>query len=124
MDERTGTLDPLFAGRQEAHVLFSAVRTSIELAGPVRMEAMKTTGLLRGEDEVCMGLASRLWIRKQPEDSIVLPAALRRCLDDPRITGVVESRPGRFTYHVVIRNRAEMDDQIRIWIREAYGEDR
>jgi hypothetical protein len=120
----TGTPEELFAGRPAALLLFSAVRAFIESLGPVEIRVTKTQVSFTARTGFAWVWLPQLWIRKQPEESIVLSFDLRRRIADPRVKQVVEPRPGRFMHHVVIRQEADLDDAVRGWLRVAYDEHR
>jgi hypothetical protein len=120
----TGTLEELFAGRPAALRLFSSVRAFITALGPVETRVTKTQVSFRARTGFAWVWLPQLWIRKQPEESIVLSFDLRRRIADPRVKQVVEPRPGRFMHHVVIRQEADFDDEVRGWLRVAYDEHR
>jgi len=118
------TPDQLFAGRPAALALFRTARAFIESLGPVKTEVTKTQVSFGATTKFAWVWLPQLWIRKQPEESIVLTFALRRHVDDRRIKEVVEPVPRRFTHHVVILKEEDLDDAVRGWIREAYEEHR
>jgi len=51
---------------------------------------------------------------------IVLTFGLGRRIEHERITQVVEPYPGRWTHHVIIENEADLDQDVRGWLRDAY----
>ncbi len=116
----TWTLEELFAGRPAALELFHAIRQYIGSLGPVTMEVMKTQVSFGAETKFAWVWLPQLWIKKQPDESVVLTFDLRRRIDDRRIKQSVEPRPGRFTHHVVVRKESDLDRDLRDWIREAY----
>lgn len=120
----TWTLEQLFAGRPAALELFHVTRAVIESFGPVLMEVMKTQVSFGAKTKFAWVWLPQMWIRKQPENGIVLTFALNRRIGDSRVKEVVEPRPGRFTHHVVIRTEADLDNEVRAWLREAYEQHR
>lgn len=38
----------------------------------------------------------------------------------PRIVQAVEAYPNRWTHHVIIQRRVEIDDELMDWLQEAY----
>lgn len=120
----TWTLEQLFASRPAALSLFHAIHRYFGSLGPVTMEVMKTQVSFGAKTKFAWVWLPQIWIKKQPEDSIVLAFALRRRIADVRVKQVAEPRPGRFMHHVVIRREADLDDEVRGWLREAYDEHR
>lgn len=62
----------------------------------------------------------QMWVKEQPQDSIVLAIGLRRRVKDKRIKESVEPYPGRFTHHIVIERGSQLDSKVKQWLREAY----
>jgi hypothetical protein len=116
----TWALEHLFAGRPAALLLFHTIRQYILSLGPVTVEVMKTQVSFGAKTKFAWVWLPHMWIKKQPDKSVVLTFDLRSRIDDPRIIQVVEPRPGRFTHHVVIPEEPNLDADVREWIREAY----
>ena len=100
------------------------VRAYIESLGPVTVEPMKAQVSFGAAKKFAWVWLPQIWIRKQPIDSIVLTFTLRRRIADVRVKQVAELRPGRFMHNMVIRWEADLDDEVRAWLREAYDEHR
>lgn len=120
----TWTLEQLFAKRPAALSLFHVIYHFVGSLCPVTMEVLKTQVSFGAKTKFAWVWLPQIWIRKQPEDSIVLTFALRRRIADVRVKQVAEPRPGRFMHHVVIRWEADLDGEVRGWLREAYDEHR
>ena len=52
---------------------------------------------------------------------LVLSVFLQRRDRSPRWKEVIEAKPGRFTHHLEINGAAEVDHQVREWLREAWA---
>ena len=55
-----------------------------------------------------------------PEHCLLVTFGLPHRLDDPRIAAAMEPYPNRWTHHVVVSRLQEIDEQLMMWIREAY----
>lgn len=115
------TIEGLFSGRPEALKLFYVVKQYIESLGPVKIEAMKTQVSFGVKTKFAWVWLPQLWIGKRPENSITLTFCIGRHIIHDRIAESVEPRPGRWTHHVIIENEADFDENVREWLREAYG---
>jgi hypothetical protein len=51
---------------------------------------------------------------------LVLSVFLRRRDASPRWKEVVEPARGRFTHHLELNALADLDDEVRTWLREAW----
>ena len=52
---------------------------------------------------------------------LIVTFGLPRRVDSPRIWQAVEPYPGRWTHHVILRSRSEIDDTLLGWIEEAWN---
>jgi len=52
---------------------------------------------------------------------LVLTLSFRQREPSPRWKEVVEHYPGRFTHHLELRSTAEIDDEVRAWLQEAWS---
>ena len=100
--------------------LFHAVRLYIESLGPVRMEAMKSQISFGTRTKFAWVWLPPPWAKNRPENSIILTFGLRRHVEHERIMQAVEPRPGRWTHHVILEKQADLDEDVRAWLREAY----
>ncbi len=63
---------------------------------------------------------SFLPVRKgRPADYITVTFGLDHPAASPRIDGLVEPYPGRWTHHVLIASPEEIDSELMAWLREA-----
>ncbi len=84
------------------------------------MEAMKSQISFGTENKFAWVWLPQPWDKKRPENSIILTFGLRRRIEHERIAQAVEPYPGRWTHHVIIENEADLDQDVRGWLRDAY----
>ncbi len=116
----TWTVDGLFAGRPEAEALFGMVKDFVVSLGPTKVEASKTQVSFGTRRKFAWVWLPQMWIKKQPEASIVVAFDLPHRVEHPRVKESVEPYPGRWMHHVVIEKPADFTDDVRGWLREAY----
>lgn len=58
--------------------------------------------------------------KDRPKPFLTITFGLGYQKESPRIAAATEAYPNRWTHHVVIGNRDEIDDELMGWIREAY----
>ena len=56
-----------------------------------------------------------------PEGYMVVTLGLPSGLESERAAVKAEPWPGRWTHHIVVSRREELDDELWSWIREAYA---
>ena len=57
--------------------------------------------------------------KSRPRDSLTLSFGLNRRLNSPRIAAAVEPYPGRWTHHLPLSRKEELDDELFAWLKEA-----
>lgn len=58
--------------------------------------------------------------KDRPDPYITVTLGLNRREGSPRVDQASEPYPGRWTHHLVIGSRSEIDDELMAWVREAY----
>lgn len=114
------TVEGLFEGREGSYDIFRHVSRYIESLGEVRVEATKTQVSFGARRKFAWVWLPQMWTAKRPEDSITLTFALDHRVSHPKIEESVEPRPGRWTHHVVIEKKSDLDADVRAWLQEAY----
>ena len=56
-----------------------------------------------------------------PDPYLVVTYGLGRKVGSPRVDVVTEPDPNRFTHHVLISKKEEIDEELMGWIKEASG---
>ena len=59
-------------------------------------------------------------IRGCPDEVLLVSFGLSRRLEDDRIFQAVEPCPNRWTHHVVVTGRREIDSRLMQWLEEAH----
>lgn len=124
MTTTRGTQIPLeqyFAGGDVlSRELFAVVRAAIDSVGPSELRVTKSQIEFRHR-----GGFAWVWMPAQYLRGTVAPLVLTIKLSrrdvSPRWKEVVEARPGRFIHHLELHSRADVDEEVLGWIREAWG---
>lgn len=114
------TLDDLLAGQPESRRIFDALHRAIDAIGPVEARVTKSQVAFRRRRAFAWAWMPGAYLRG-PAAPLVLTVALRRRDRSPRWKEVVEPYPGRFTHHLELRSPAEIDDEVRAWLEEAWA---
>ncbi|MEO1814497.1 MAG: DUF5655 domain-containing protein [Acetobacterium sp.] len=59
-------------------------------------------------------------MKNRPDIYIIVSFGLSYRLESPRIVEVAEPYPNRWTHHVIIQDKNEIDLELVNWIKEAY----
>ena len=106
-------LDEYFAQRPaRERAIFQAVVEHLEEVGSVRIEAVRVGILFK---------RSRTFAELRPRrDRVVLSVLLSRRMAHPRIVKTWHGSGLRSAYFIDLRDPAEVDDDVRDWLTEAY----
>ena len=110
-----------FQGRPLELELYQLLFRHMETAFP-RCEVKVQKSQISFYGRHLFAAASLPYRRKKgwPEHCLLVTFGLPHRLDDPRIAAAVEPYPNRWTHHVVVSRLQEIDEQLMMWIREAY----
>ena len=114
------TLDDFFAGQPDSRRIFDALRTAIDAIGPAEVRVTKSQVAFRRRRAFAWAWMPGAYLRGQVAP-LVLTLSFRQREPSPRWKEVVESYPGRFTHHLELRSTAEIDDEVRAWLQEAWS---
>jgi hypothetical protein len=102
-----------------ARAAFSAIDAAVTAIGVAERRVTKSQiGFYRGHPFAAVWRPEKYL--SGPRPPLVLSVFLRRADRSPRWKQVVEPRPGRFTHHLEITYPAEVDEEVRAWLREAW----
>lgn len=110
-----------FQGNAKARAVYRAVKRVTDDMGGVKTRVSKSQiGFYRKHPSASVWRPGQYLEGERPP--LVLTIFLRRRDTSSRWKQVVEPHPGRFTHHIELGAATEVDDEIRGWIVEAWGE--
>ena len=113
------TPDDFFADQPAAQQLFAAVRHAVGGIGATSIRATRSQVAFRRRRTF-----AAVWRPGQylagATAPLVLTIFLPRRITSPRWKEVVEPAPGRFTHHLELHDPAEVDEEVRGWLRVAW----
>lgn len=111
-----------FADAHEASTrLFRAVRREVTALGAVDIRVTKSQVVFQRRGGAPFARLPNMYMRRGGVP-LLLTVELGRRDDSPRWAGVVEARRGRFTHHIELYAEADVDDEVRGWLREAWDQ--
>jgi len=113
------TLDEFFAGQPESRQIFDALHAAVDAIGPVEVRVTKSQVAFRRRRAFAWAWMPGVYLRGQVAP-LVLTLPFRHRDSSPRWKEIVEPYPGRFTHHLELRSPAEIDDEVRAWLQEAW----
>lgn len=115
-------LEQHFAGSdQRSREIFDLVRVAIESIGACEMRVTKSQIGFRRRAGFAWTWMPAKYLRGNVAP-LVLTITLNRRDESPRWKEIVEPQPGRFTHHLEIRSKEDIDGDVLKWIREAWSQ--
>jgi len=114
------TLDEYFAGQPDSRLIFDALRSAVDALGPVQIRVTKSQVAFRRRRAFAWAWMPGMYLRGK-HAPLVLTLSLRRRDLSPRWKEIVEPAPGRFTHHLELCSTADIDDEVRSWLQEAWA---
>lgn len=117
----TSDIGFFFEGKLPERELYEALFARMEQAFPDASVKVQKSQISFYHKHLFAAVSLPLRRRKDwPERCIVVTIGLARPLESPRAAVKVEPYPGRWTNHVLLAQREEIDEQLLGWLREAY----
>ena len=113
------TLDEYFAGHDEARRLFEPLRRVIETFEGVDMRVTKSQVAFYRHRAFAWAWIPGKYVRGRVAP-LVLTLALPFRDPSPRWKEIVEPSPGRFTHHLELYSARDIDNEVRLWLHEAW----
>ena len=114
------TIARLFAGRPTSLALFRVLRGAIDEIGPATMRATRTQVSFTTLRAFAWVWLPRMWTKKPADDSLTLTFGLGQQVADDRVAEATEVLPSLWTHRIVVDKTADVDAQVRGWLRETY----
>lgn len=110
-----------FEGKLQERELYEALFSRMEQAFPDASVKVQKSQISFYYKHLFAAVSLPLRRRKDwPERCIVVTIGLARPLESPRAAVKVEPYPGRWTNHVLLAQKEEIDEELLGWLREAY----
>ena len=114
------TLDEFFAGQEDSRQIFDTLRRSVEAQGLAQVRVTKSQVAFRRRRAFAWAWMPGAYLRGK-HAPLVLTLSLPRQDASPRWKQVVEPAAGRFTHHLELYSTADVDDEVRAWLAEAWA---
>ena len=114
-------MDDFFAGWEESAWIFETLRSAIGDLGPAEIRVTKSQIAFRRRKAFAWAWIPGRYLRGE-HAPLVLTLSFRRKDPSPRWKEIVEPTPGRFTHHLELSSPAEIDDDVRAWLWEAWAD--
>jgi hypothetical protein len=113
-------LDEYFEGSDESRKLFEALRDVIESIGLAEIRVTKSQiAFVRQKPFAWVWIPGK-YLRGRGAP-LVLTLSFRQQDLSPRWKEIVEPAPGRFTHHLELFSTADLDEEVRQWLQDAWN---
>ena len=110
-----------FEGKLQERELYEALFARMEQVFPDASVKVQKSQISFYHKHLFAAVSLPLRRRKDwPERCIVVTIGLARPLESTRAAVKVEPYPGRWTNHVLLAQKVEIDEELLGWLREAY----
>jgi hypothetical protein len=113
------TTDEFFFGRPVAKKLFAAVSRAVESVGKATMRVTKSQIAFRRRHNFASVWLPAQYLKGRTAP-LVLTIFLGHQISSARWKQIVKPAPGRFTHHLELYDAAEIDEEVRSWLHEAW----
>ena len=113
------TLDDFFLNHAPARVLYDAVLVVVNSMGGSDIHVTKSQIAFRRKKAFAWVWIPGMYLRGKSAP-LVLTLSFRSRNPSPRWKEVVEPYPGRFTHHLELYAPEDVDEEVRVWLREAW----
>jgi hypothetical protein len=110
-----------FDGSPRGLVVCEAVGGELALLGPFEVRVGRSQVAFRRRRGFAWLWRPSRWLRN-PSAEVVLSFALREPVESGRLKQVVNPSPRTWMHHLEVHDVADLDDEVRGWLRRAFDE--
>jgi hypothetical protein len=112
-------LDEFFKGYEISRPLFDAVRGALDTIGPTELRVSKSQVAFWRRKAVARVWLPARYLHCNPAP-LVMTLGFHYRDKSPRWKEIVEPSPGHFTHHLELHSIADLDEEVRNWLRVAW----
>jgi hypothetical protein len=113
------TLEEFFAGYEASRPIFEALRSTIEDLGSVEIRVMKSQVAFYRRKAFAWAWMPDRYLHGH-HAPLVLTLSFHFRDSSRRWKEIAEPKPGRFTHHLELYSPADIDEEVRGWLRAAW----
>lgn len=114
------TPDDFFRDQPQSRRLFEALSGLIAAIGPAEMAVTKSQIAFRRVKPFAWVWMPGMYLRGRRVAPLVMTLALPQRDPSPRWKEIIEPARGHFIHHLEIYSPADLDDEVRAWLRAAW----
>jgi len=119
-DDCEDALEQFFAGHEASRQIFDVLRDAIDAIGPAELRVTRSQIAFRRRVAFAWAWTPARYLRGQVAP-LVLTLSFHQRDASLRWKAIVEPVPGRFMHHLELHAVTDIDDEVRDWLRNAWG---
>jgi hypothetical protein len=119
IDKNRISLDAFFGDHSDSRAIFDAVRRAVDDVGQTEIRVTKSQIAFRRRTGFAQVWRPGMYLARSTVP-LVLTIGLRQRDASARWKEVVEPAPGHFVHHLELLTPADVDDEVRAWLKEAW----
>ena len=116
------TIDDFFRDEGDWRRLFEAVLRQIERLGDATIRVSKSQIAFRRQKNFAVVWVPGQYLKDRAMAPLVLTLSFANRDPSPRWKEITKIRPNRFTHHLELRGREDVDEEVFEWLQEAWDE--
>jgi hypothetical protein len=114
-------LDEFFAGQEDSRRIFETLRSAVDALEPAQLRITKSQIAFRRRKAFAWAWMPGQYLRGK-HAPLVLTLSFEHRDSSPRWKEIVEPAPGHFTHHLELHSTADIDNEVRSWLQQAWVE--
>lgn len=114
------TIDDFFRGREDSRRLFDAVSHEVARLGNATIRVSKSQVAFRRKKNIAVVWIPGQYLTNPPTAPLVLTLSFPTRDSSPRWKEITEVGPQRFTHHLELYRKDEIDEEVRNWLQMAW----
>ena len=116
------TIDDFFKGREDSRQLFDAISREVERLGGATVHVSKSQVAFRRKKNFAVVWTPGQYLTNRSTAPLVLALSFPRRDGSSRWKEITEVGPTRFTHHLELFQKSEIDQEVRHWLQTAWEE--
>lgn len=115
------TVGDFFESHALPAAIFEAVRSAVEELGPAEILVSKSQIAFRRRKNFAIVWMPEMYLKRRAAP-LVLTLSFKQPDASPRWKEIANPAPNRYTHHLELYAAAQVDDEVRGWLRRAWQE--
>ncbi len=114
------TIDDFFRGKEDSRKLFDAISREVDHLGDATVQVSKSQVAFRRRKSFALVWIPGQYLSNRRTAPLVLTLSFPTRDASPRWNEITEAGPNRFTHHLELYRKEDVDDDVRRWLRATW----